>query len=133
MWPVGGSDHNDAVTRPRRGVTLEDVRRVALPLSRTDEALVRDYIKFRVRGIVYASVSPDETLLGFGFPRDERDDLVAAEPDKFLLPVASDLRYQWVRARMAALDLDELRELVEDAWRMCVPKRVAADWDARVA
>ena len=109
------------------------MRRVALPLSRTDEALVRDYIKFRVRGIVYASVSPDETLLGFGFPRDERDDLVAAEPDKFLLPVASDLRYQWVRARMAALDLDELRELVEDAWRMCVPKRVAADWDARVA
>jgi hypothetical protein len=105
-------------------VTAEDVREVALSLPRAYEAWVRDHRKFRVGQIVFASVSPDETLLGFGFPREEREALVAAEPQKFLMPRTSDLRYQWVVARMAELDVDELRELVTDAWAMCVPKSV---------
>ncbi|MEU7879509.1 MmcQ/YjbR family DNA-binding protein [Microbispora bryophytorum] len=111
-------------------VTADDVRRVALTLPRTEEALVRDYVKFRVRGIVYVSVSPDETLMGFGFPKEERAALVASEPEKFLMPVPSDERYHWVRVRMAAIDEAEMRELVVDAWRMVVPKRVAAAYDA---
>jgi hypothetical protein len=111
----------------RRGVTVDDVRRVALTLPRTEEALVRDSVKFRVRGLVYVAISPDESLMGFGFPKDERADLVASDPDKFLMPVPSDERYHWVRASMSALDEGEMRELVIDAWRMCVPKRVAAE------
>jgi hypothetical protein len=110
------------------GVTLDDVRELALTLPRTEEALVRDYVKFRVRGIVYASVSPDETLLGFGYPRDERADLVAAEPHKFVMPIKSDERYHWVRARMAALDLLEMRELVLDAWQLTVPQKVIREY-----
>jgi hypothetical protein len=108
----------------RRGVTLADVRELALTLPRTEEALVRDSARFRVRGIVYASVSPDETLLGLAYPRDERADLVAAEPDKFVMPARSDERFHWVRARMDVLDVDEMRELVLDAWRMVVPQKV---------
>jgi hypothetical protein len=107
-------------------VTAEDVRDVALVLPRAYEAWVRDYRKFRVGQIVFASISPDETLLGFGFPREERAALVASEPEKFQLPRPSDMRYQWVVARMEALDVDELRELIIDAWTMCVPKSVAA-------
>jgi hypothetical protein len=114
----------------RLGVTLDDVRALALTLPRTEEAMVRDHVKFRVRGIVYASVSPDETLLGFGYPRDERADLVAAEPDKFVMPIKSDERYQWVRARMAALDVAEMRELVLDAWQMTVPQKVIREYFA---
>ena len=83
-------------------------------------------MKFRVGRIVYLALSRDETLLGFAFPRDERDALIASAPEKFLLPRASDLRYQWVVVRLAAIDVVELRELIEDAWRMVVPKRVAA-------
>ncbi|MBV1853974.1 MmcQ/YjbR family DNA-binding protein [Catellatospora tritici] len=105
-------------------VTLEDVRAITRTLPRTEEALVRDYVKFRVRGIVYASVSPDETIMGFGFPKEERADLVAAEPDKFLLPRESDLRFHWVQVRLAVIDEQELYELVTEAWRMCVPKKV---------
>jgi hypothetical protein len=105
--------------------TAQDVRRLALALPRAYEALVRDYVKFRVGRIVFLSISPDEELLGFGFPKEERAALVASEPDKFLMPVRSDERYNWVRARLAVLDEDELAELVVDAWRMCVPKRVA--------
>ncbi|RJL32692.1 MmcQ/YjbR family DNA-binding protein [Bailinhaonella thermotolerans] len=107
-------------------VTAEDVRAVALTLPRTSEHLIRDHVKFRVGRIVYLSISPDESTLGFAFPREERAALVAAEPARFLLPRESDLRYNWVCARMAALGADELRELVVEAWTMVVPKRVAA-------
>jgi len=106
--------------------TAEDVRRVALGLPRAYEALVRDHVKFRVGRIVFLSISPDEELLGFGFPKEERAALVASEPEKFLMPLRSDERYNWVRARLARIDEAELRELIIDAWRMCVPKRVAA-------
>jgi hypothetical protein len=105
--------------------TSQDVRRLALALPRAYEALVRDHVKFRVGRIVFLSISPDEELLGFGFPKEERAALVASEPDKFLMPLRSDERYNWVRARLAVLDEAELAELVVDAWRMCVPKRVA--------
>ena len=106
-------------------VTAQDVRTIALELPRAYEALVRDRVKFRVGRIVFLAISPDEELLGFGFPKEERAALVASEPEKFLMPLRSDERYNWVRARLAKLDEAELRELIIDAWRMCVPKRVA--------
>jgi hypothetical protein len=107
-------------------VTAEDVRAVALSLPRTEEHLIRDHVKFRIGKIVYVSISPDETTMGFGFPKEERAALIAAGPGKFSLPRLSDQRFHWVHARMAALAPDEMRELVTDAWRMCVPKKVAA-------
>jgi len=103
---------------------LEDVRRIALALPRSSEHLIREHVKFRVGRIVYAAVSPDEERLGFGFPREERAALVASRPDTFMMPLPSDERYQWVRARLPVLDVDELRELLTDAWCMCVPKYV---------
>jgi hypothetical protein len=107
-------------------VTVEDVRRIALTLPRTEEHLIRDRVKFKVGRIVYAALSRDERTMGFGYPKEERATLVEAEPEKFFLPGAGDMRYHWVCARLAALDLAELEELITDAWRMCVPKRVAA-------
>jgi hypothetical protein len=107
-------------------VTVADVRAVALALPRTEEHLIHDRVKFRVGRIVYAALSRDETILGFGFPREERAALIAAQPDRFLLERASDSRYQWIDAWMATLSVAEMREFVTDAWRMVVPKRVAA-------
>lgn len=107
---------------------LDDVRALALTLPRAYEALVRDRVKFRVGRIVFLSFSRDETLMGFAYPREEREALVASDPDRFLLPVPSDLRYNWVRVRIGMLAEDEMRELVLDAWRMVVPKSVAAPY-----
>jgi hypothetical protein len=107
-------------------VTVEEIRGVAVALPRTEEALVRDRVKFRVKRIVYVALSRDETTMGCGFPRDQRAEAVAAEPEKFFLPIPSELRYQWIEVRMAAIDAAEMRELVTDAWRMVVPKRLAA-------
>ena len=113
------------------GVTVDDARAIAAMLPRSYEVLVRDQVKFRVGRIVYAAFTADETIMGFGFPRDEREALVASEPDKFLMPRPSDMRYQWVCVRLDAIDVNELRELLVDAWRMCVPKKVAAEYDAQ--
>lgn len=109
-------------------VTAADVRRLALSLPRAYQALVRDQVKFRVGRLVFVALSRDELSMGFGYPKEERDALLAAEPDKFLPPVPADLRYHWVRVRLAAVDEDELRELVIDAWRMVVPKSVAVEY-----
>jgi hypothetical protein len=111
------------------GVTIDDARAIVAPLPRSYEALVRGKVRFRVGRIVYAAFYADDTIMGFAFPRDEREALVGSEPDKFLLPRPSDMRYQWVCARLDALDVDELRELLVDAWRMCVPKKVAAAYE----
>jgi hypothetical protein len=119
-----GDQANDAdLARP---VNVHDVRAWALSLPRTQEHLIRDYVKFRVGRIVYATVSPDETLLGFGFPKEERAALIAAEPERFLLERRSDQRYNWIDARMALLSVAEAREFITEAWRMVIPKRLAA-------
>jgi hypothetical protein len=109
-------------------VTADDVREIALSLPRAYEALVRDRVKFRVGRIVFLSLSPDETVLGFGYPREERAALIASEPDKFFWPLPSDLRYQWVRCWLAAIDRDELRQIIVESWRMTVPKKVYAEY-----
>jgi hypothetical protein len=107
-------------------VTIDDVRELALSLPRAYEVLVRDRVKFRVGRIVFLAFSRDERLMGFGFPKEEREALVASDPEKFLMPRTSDLRYHWAEVRLDKLDADEMRELVLDAWLMVVPKKVAA-------
>jgi len=98
-----------------------------MSLPRTTEALVRDSVRWRIGSIVYCALSPDERTMGFAYPKEERDALVAGDPVKFQLPRASDLRYNWVHAQLDTLDDDELREFVIEAWRMCVPKKVARE------
>jgi len=110
-------------------VTLEDVRRFALSLPRTTEALVSGRVKFRVGRLVYVSFSRDGSVMGFAFPKEQRDWLVGGSPGKFMLPERSDLRYHWVLVRMAAIDEKEMRELVIDAWRMAVPKSLASSFN----
>jgi hypothetical protein len=116
----------DLVEQAPRVVTIEDVRALVSGLPRAYEALVRDRVKFRVGRIVFLAFSRDESVMGFAFPKEERDALVASDPEKFAMPRPSDLRYNWVHVRLDTLDHAELRELVLDAWRMVVPKRVAA-------
>ncbi len=106
-------------------VGIEDVRALATTLPRSYEVLVRDRVKFRVGRIVYLGFSRDEEVMGFAFPKEEREALVASDPGKFLMPPKADLRYNWVCARLAALDQVEMQEFVIDAWRMVVPRSVA--------
>ena len=109
-------------------MTVEEVCAFAETLPQASEAFVRGRVKFRVGRIVFLAFSKDGSVMGFGFPKDWRATLVESEPDKFSLPSESDMRYSWVHARLAALDRDEMRDLVENAWALCVPKRVAREY-----
>lgn len=106
-------------------VSIDDVRELARTLPRSYEVLVGDRVKFRVGRLVYLAFSRDEQIMGFAFPKEQREGLVASEPEKFMLPGKGDMRYNWVHCHLSALAPDEMRELVVDAWTMVVPKSVA--------
>ncbi len=108
--------------------TIDDVLDLGSGLERSYPVHVRGRLKFRVGQIVYVAFSLDEDVMGFGFPKEEREALVASDPDRFQMPSTSDLRFNWVHARLAALDRREARELVVDAWTMVVPQKVSRAW-----
>ncbi|TCK20680.1 MmcQ/YjbR family DNA-binding protein [Pseudonocardia endophytica] len=108
---------------------IEDVRPLGTGLERSYEAYVRDKLRFRVKQIVYVAFSLDESVMGFAFPKEERESLVAGEPHKFHMPSTSEMRFNWVVAELAELEPTEARELVVDAWRMVVPKKLSRAYD----
>ena len=105
---------------------MDEVRAFASTLPRATEVYVRGRIKFRVGRIVFLAFSRDGTLMGFGFPKEWREALVESEPEKFMLPRASDLRFNWAVVRLAEIDEGEMRDLVLEAWAMVVPQKVFA-------
>ena len=111
-------------------VTVDDVRALASSLPRSYEAYVRGNVKFRIGQIVYLSLAPDGSRMGCGFPKEFRQAAVDAEPDKFSLPSESDMRFNWIHVSLAAIDADEMRDLVEDAWARAVPKYIAEEYAA---
>jgi hypothetical protein len=111
-------------------VTMDEVRAVAATLPRSSEAFVRGRVKFRIGRIVWLAFSKDGSTMGFAFPKEWRQALVDAEPEKFSLPSEHDMRYHWAHVRLDAIDEEEMRDLVEDAWAFCVPKSVAAEYAA---
>ena len=111
-------------------VTMDEVRAFAATLPRSSEAFVRGRVKFRIGRIVYLSFSKDGSTMGFAFPKDWRNALVESEPEKFSLPSEHDMRYHWAHVDLAAIDEDEMRDLVEEAWAFCVPKSVAEEYAA---
>ena len=96
-------------------------------LDELPEEIRRHTVQVEER-LYLASVSADEERMGFGFPKEERAALVASEPAKFMMPLPSDERYNWVRARLPVLETDELREILIDAWCMVVSKKTAASY-----
>ena len=111
-----------------RVVTVDEIREVALNLPRSYEVVVRGRLKFRVGQIVWLAFSRDEERMGFAFPKEWREVLIGSDPEKFLMPEPSDLRYNWAVVRLEAIDHPEMRELVLDAWAFVVPKRVAEEY-----
>ena len=109
-------------------VTLDEIRALATSLPRSYEAHVRGRVKFRIGQIVYLSLATDGSWMGCGFPKEFRGAAVEAEPEKFALPSESDMRFNWIHVNLAAIDPDEMRDLVEDAWARAVPRYVAEEY-----
>ncbi|HEV7626373.1 MAG TPA: MmcQ/YjbR family DNA-binding protein [Streptomyces sp.] len=109
----------------RTGVTAEDVRRVALGLPETTEKPAWGSPTFRVAGKMFASLGDDDTAIGVKCPKEERGELIAAEPEKFFVKPGHDDNYNLVRVRLSALeDVEELRAVLLDSWRQAAPRRL---------
>ncbi|MFD1830942.1 MULTISPECIES: MmcQ/YjbR family DNA-binding protein [Streptomyces] len=105
-------------------IDADDVRRIALSLPETAEKEAWSMPTFRVAGRMYLTVPDDETSIAVRCPRYEREELIAAEPEKFWVP-PHEAGSAWVRVRLAALeDLDELRDVLVDSWRQAAPDRL---------
>jgi hypothetical protein len=110
---------------------FDEVCALAASLPRSTEAIVRDRRKFRIGRIVWLAFSRDESIMGFAFPKEQRDGLIASAPDVFFLPRPSELRYNWVESRLEEFEQYDRKlalELVVDGWAMCVPRRVSRDY-----
>jgi len=111
-------------------VSADEVIAYGLTLPRSTEGVVRGRRKLYIRRIVYVAIER-EGIMGFAHPKEWREALVNSDPEKFLMPISrGDLRWNWACVRMDRIDSAEMRELVLDAWAMCVPKTVAAEYAA---
>jgi hypothetical protein len=109
-------------------VTPDEIRALAQTLPRSYEVFVRGRIKFRVGQIVWLALARDGERMGCAFPKEMRQAAVEAEPQKFELPGESDMRFNWIHVRLDAIDAEEMRDLVEEAWSRAVPLYVAQEY-----
>jgi hypothetical protein len=125
--------------------TQDDVRRIAAGLPETD---VDDGEQFGVsvragaksKGLAWEwrerihpkqPKVPNPDVLGVRVANgEEKQMLLDADPDVYFTEPHYN-GFPAVLVRLAAIDVDELTELIVDAWRCQAPKKLVRDWDAR--
>lgn len=117
-------------------ITTDDVRRLALALPQVVE-IDSEGFDFRVgdKGFVWSYperrpgkprvIRTDIAVLYVG-DEAEKQALLLGEPDRFFTTPAYD-GMPLVMLRLSTVDVDRLRELVTDAWRMRAPAELAAE------
>jgi hypothetical protein len=110
--------------------TEDDVRRIALSLPETTEKPWFNTPGFRVKdkGFLRIRTEAEGGLVIFVADLGEKDALLASDPSKFFTTPHYD-GYPAVLVDLAAIDVDELRELITDSWRLKAPKRVLKAFD----
>ena len=105
--------------------TEDDVRRIALSLPETTEKPWYNTPGFRVKdkGFLRIRSEAEGGLVVFMADLEEKEALLASDPDKFFTTPHYD-GYPAVLVNLPAVDVDGLRELITDSWRVKAPKRV---------
>ena len=111
--------------------TEDDVRRIALSLPETIEKPWFNTPGFRVKdkGFLRIRSEAEGGLVVFVADLEEKEALLASDPEKFFTTPHYD-NYPTVLVNLPAIDVDELRELIVDAWRLKAPKRVLKAYEA---
>ncbi|MFC4853677.1 MmcQ/YjbR family DNA-binding protein [Actinophytocola glycyrrhizae] len=111
-------------------VSENDVRGIALSLPGTTEKPSYGTPGFRVRDKLFARIREErDMLLVWVAGEGEKRGLLAAEPGKFFTTPHYD-GHPTVLVRLAAVDAEEVRELLTDSWRLRAPARLVAQFDA---
>ena len=105
-----------------------DVRRLARALPEAEERETWGEATFRVRGRIFAMLSPDGAHASVKAAPEEQAALVGSDPETFAVAAYTG-RFGWVRVTIARVDPAEMRELLEEAWRRTAPRRLVATFD----
>ena len=112
-------------------MTGHDLRRIALGLPEVEEKIAWEVdITFRVRDKIFAILGQDGADASIKATLEVQQALVNSEPETFSVSHYTG-RFGWTTVRLAGIEADELRDMVEDAWRRTAPKRLVAAYDAR--
>ena len=105
--------------------TEDDVRRIALSLPEVTEKPWFGTPGYRVKdkGFLRIRSEAEGGLVVFVEDLGEKEALLASDPEKFFTTPHYD-GYPAVLVNLAAIDVDELTELITDSWRIKAPKRV---------
>jgi hypothetical protein len=110
--------------------TWADVVAAGRVLPETEEGTWFRTPCLRVRKKSFCRMKEDgETLVVRVVDLEDKDALLRSDPEVFFTTPHYD-GYPYVLVRLAAVPPAQLRELIEDAWRLSAPKRVLAAYDA---
>jgi hypothetical protein len=110
-------------------VTFETVRELALALPKAEEGTSYGTPGFKVAGTLFARFHQDGESLVVKIDKDERSLRMKVEPETYYI-TDHYLNYPWILVRVALVDPDDLRDLLEDAWRLSAPKRVISAYES---
>lgn len=112
--------------RRRGGVTLETVRELALALPGVEEGVSYGTPSFKVRKTMLARLKEDGETLVLKTDPLARDTLMRADPDTFFITDHYE-GYPLMLVKLASIQREQLRTLLDDAWRSAAPKRLLAE------
>jgi hypothetical protein len=105
-------------------VTFETVRQLALSLDNVVEGTSYGTPAFKVGGKLFARLHQDGESLVLAMNSDQRESLMAANPDAFYV-TDHYVGYEWILVHLARVKQDELWDLIQVAWRLRAPKKRA--------
>jgi hypothetical protein len=98
-------------------MTFDDVRKIALALEYVEEGTSYGTPAFKVRGKLVARLREDGETLVVGMKIDQREELLAADPETYYL-TDHYLNYPWILVRLPRVHPDALRDLLRGAVRL---------------
>jgi hypothetical protein len=113
-----------AVKPRRRRVTFETVRQLALALPDVEEGTSYGTPALKVRGKLFVRFHQDGESLVVATDFEEREMLMAEQPETFYI-TDHYLNYPWILVRLSAVRVDQLSDLLRQAWRRKAPKGLA--------
>ena len=117
--------------KPKTGdlaVTFDTVREIARELPGAVEGTSYGTPAFRVGKTLFVRQHQDGESLVVKIDPDERTMRMKAEPKTFFI-TDHYLNYPWILVRLATVARDDLRDLLEDAWRQSATRNDMASYD----
>jgi hypothetical protein len=109
-------------------MTFEHVRSLALSLPKVADSTSYGTPAFKVAGKLIARLHQDGESLVVKIDPGERAMRIKVDPETFYI-TDHYLNYPWILVRIARVDPDDLRDLLEEAWRLTAPARLVSERD----